>query len=913
MSNFNDSRRKFLKAITTSTLLSGTSLTALTTPAENAESKNSSSSGIGNTSSAQTAKEKPMNPRLFDGPSSPLFIVVPINGATEFASLTESLVSKKMADSVSFAPDGEGTAWGIPFTIAEKIVLVKDKPVSIQVKPFAASWLVFLHTSDEMMLEKNKDGFYTAPFKGTGQLNEHIADYIIIYDDGEEARFPIRQRYHIGIFQQIWGENCIEAVAHRKLKSMRAHHEQINQNWGTSQTRARNDDRGKWINWLWAVENPAKKKMIVGFRFEPLKQVPVIISAISAGTVQSNPLRWQARQKALLSIPEGTRFDPTVSNEGLLSQLQLDLGQVISATPRLLYPNGEWQETYNNKVPAVSNREILVEYTSHPEAHFHLSNGNRIPVTMAAIKSQSNDLQVVAPAVQLVKIRVFEKGNGKPVAVKLHVHGETGEYLAPADRHRLPNNAWFEDYSVDFVHKGTHNCTYIPGETWIKLPVGKAYIEVSKGFEMRPVRKVVPVTKATKEISIEIDRVLPWRERGWVTADTHVHFLSPGSALLEGAGEGVNVVNLLASQWGELMTNVGDFDGTTTYGSKKAGGDGEYLVRVGTENRQHVLGHISLLGYDGSIITPLTTGGPDESALGDPVEILLTEWAKQCVTQNGIVVLPHFPNPRLENAAAIVSGNIHGVEMTSWGDLYSGINPYSLSDWYRYLNCGYFVAAVGGTDKMSAGTAVGTVRTYAKIDKDREFTYDEWKNAIRKGHTFVSYGPLIEFTVNGQDMGSRIEMTANGGTVDVTWQAASVTVPMSRVELIVNGEIRESITVSPEKGEGHWSIKVDKSSWLALLVRGHYPDQPEIIAAHSSPVMVMLENSPMIAAADAVTILEQIEGALAYIDTVGTRAEDEIYKRMRLVLESAQRTVHNRMHQLGYYHNHTPVTNHREI
>ncbi len=71
------------------------------------------------------------------------------------------------------------------------------------------------------------------------------------------------------------------------------------------------------------------------------------------------------------------------------------------------------------------------------------------------------------------------------------------------------------------------------------------------------------------------------------------------------------------------MTNVGDFDGKTTWGSKGAGGDGEHLVRVGTENRQHVLGHISLLGYSGKIIAPMTTGGPDESALGDPIEILL--------------------------------------------------------------------------------------------------------------------------------------------------------------------------------------------------------------------------------------------------------------------------------------------------
>jgi hypothetical protein len=77
-------------------------------------------------------------------------------------------------------------------------------------------------------------------------------------------------------------------------------------------------------------------------------------------------------------------------------------------------------------------------------------------------------------------------------------------------------------------------------------------------------------------------------------------------------------------------------------------------------------------------------------------------------------------------------------------------------------------------------------------------------------------------------------------------------------------------------------------------------------------VMIWLEGSPMLAAADAVTILEQIEGALAYLDTVGTRAEDMAYKRMRLVLQSAHRSVHNRMHQLGTYHGHTAVTDHVE-
>ena len=77
-----------------------------------------------------------------------------------------------------------------------------------------------------------------------------------------------------------------------------------------------------------------------------------------------------------------------------------------------------------------------------------------------------------------------------------------------------------------------------------------------------------------------------------------------------------------------------------------------------------------------------------------------------------------------------------------------------------------------------------------------------------------------------------------------------------------------------------------------------------MIAAHSSPVMVEVEGSPLLAAADAVTILEQIEGALVYLDTVGTRAEDRVYKRMRLALQSAGRSLHNRLHAQGYYHEH---------
>lgn len=848
-----------------------------------------------------------------DGPGSKLFQPLVFEGNASLNSLNNHHFSTGLMDASILAPEGECVAWGIPFQVKNCLIL-EDRTLTIKVDPFMAPWIIFMHTMDQNPLLFNKDGFIN-PMKGEGRLGERGATYTICFEDGSETKKDIICRRQIGAFQRRWGENCFEAVAAVKPHPVRAAHEQTQAGWGRTQTRVESSDYRDWVNWLWAWQNPYPEKIVIGFRFEPGDR-PVIISAISTGNVSSHPLRWNSRKKARLVLPDGIKFIPELDENGQLSQIQMDMGQIISAQSRNRYPESDWESTYNNQLPQLADNDVLVEYTCHPQACFYFHNEQVIQAQQLEQEHQSGPLFDVKKVEKPVNLRVVDRLTGKILPVKLHVHGESGEYLAPVDRHRIINSAWFEDYSVDFTHITynqsalTHPCTYISGDTWLTLPLGKVYIEISKGFEIRPIRVVYEITPSTELIQIEIEKVLPWRERGWVTADTHVHFLSPVSAILEGSAEGVNVINLLASQWGELMTNVGDFDGRNTWGSKEAGGDGEFLVRVGTENRQHVLGHISLLGYGGPIIAPMTTGGADESAIGDPINVLLTEWARQCHAQGGLVVLPHFPNPRAEHAATIVSGEIDGLEMTSWENLYGGIDPYSLSDWYRYLNCGYLVPVVGGTDKMSPATAVGTVRTYAWLDPRTEFSYETWKEAVKHGDTFVTYGPLLEFNVEGHSMGSRFMLGSNGGAVQVSWQAASVTVPMTRIELIINGEVKESLPIAKSQESGYWSVKIEKSCWLALLVRGHYPDQPEIIAAHSSPVMVQVAGSPLISAPDAVTILDQIEGSLAYLDTVGTRAEDVTYKRMRMVLDSAYRRLHERLHQSGYYHDHTPINDH---
>jgi hypothetical protein len=881
-----------------------------------------------------------------DGPASPLFRALILEGNMSLDRLADAKVSQEMADSAKFAPAGSCVHWGIPFE-TDNLVLAADAPVSIDLSGVEAPWLVIDHVADLSRENRNIDEFFSfgdirMPLFKAVPI-DHVADYVFVYTDGTQARSRIVRRHQIQPFATRWGENCFEAVSHFKPMPTRWGKDDLiaNQQWGFLQMQATRADMVRlWVNWLWAWDNPHPGKKLSHLTIEPVGD-PLLVFGISAGNVSGIPTRWESRRKALLELPAGESFDDSLKHhgtEGVLMEegiggyrhVKMDMGQIISIVPRTIYPKSDWEDTGNNELPERSDREVIVEYSAHEEANFHLPDGSVVPVRDLTINRSAGPLRAIMAAERRIRIRTRDSRTGRPVAVKLHIHGESGEYLPPINRHRIPNAHWFQDYSVDYAHKLTHFCSYIDGEAEVILPQGRVFVEVSKGFEVMPVRKVVNIDNDTKEIELELENVLDWRSRGWVTADTHVHFLSPQTAMLEGAGEGVNVVNLLASQWGELFTNIGDFDGRSTFGAD-SNGEGEWLVRVGSENRQGVLGHISLLGYEDQMILPLCADGPSEAAIGDPVNALLTDWATRCKAQNGTVVIPHFPSPHAEHAAAILAGQVDGVELTSLIDqARGGLSPYSLSDWYRYLNCGYFVAAVGGTDKMSANIAVGAGRTYALLEDDEPLTYRAWQGAVAKGRTFVTFGPLIDFTVDGKAPGARLKMPRKGGKVDVVWNAESLAIPMTRAELIVNGEVRESESIDARSDSGHWTVELKGSSWLAILIRGREtPANPrslsmrgqtatidggdvELISAHTSPVMAEVEGSEFMAAADAVTILQQIEGSLAYFDTLGTRADSDTYRRLRLLLTSVHRELHNRLHRHGVHHDHTAATDHAE-
>jgi hypothetical protein len=503
----------------------------------------------------------------------------------------------------------------------------------------------------------------------------------------------------------------------------------------------------------------------------------------------------------------------------------------------------------------------------------------------------SVQVEILTPQRAWLNCSVVDAQTGQPMPARVHFRAPDGRYFPPYGHRHEVNDNWFEDYGAD-VKLGDTPYAYVDRTFRAELPVGEVFAEVSRGFEYEPLRARLQIAPGQTELTLPLERGADLRRQGWITADTHVHFISPDTARLEAQAEGLNVINLLAAQWGDLFTNVGDITGAQAGASRD-----DCIVWVGTENRQHFLGHISMLGVQGEPVFPMSTSGPTEGYFGDPTARAMSEWADECRSKGGLVVVPHFPYPHSEIIAEIVRGRVDGVEF--WDFWTPTMDSFSFHELYRLLNCGYRVAVVGGTDKMSAGMPVGNVRTYAHTGDD-ELTFDSWARAVRAGKTYTTSGPLVRFAVEGRQPGDELLLPAGGGTVHVEAEVTSLTGPVNRLDVVLNGQVvaqeeskpgARSLTLST-------SIEVPGSGWLAARCVSEarvWSVWPQHIAAHTSAVYVKAGGADLFDNPTAEYLITTMSGGLAWLDTLATRDTPERHEAVRQVFEEAIAQVRARM------------------
>ena len=797
-------------------------------------------------------------------------------------------------------PDGEQTSWGIPFEMGEgkgarAMLVAKGRPeVTVKVNA-TADFVCVLHEWRQLPGDTRRED----PHEGLV-----VAEHVLTYADGATAAVPVRARFEVAMAESP-GPPWL-AVSFRMPRATDPVNHPKEMNWGHAQTGV---GWGGGVPLLCALPNPHPDRKIRSIAIRGLTVSPYVVAGMTLYCGASHPLRHLPRRT--YRVVAGKK-PPTVKgaevNLGGVTRIEHTdgaRGKAWLASPHAgLHQAKEPAEGAENLVEAFGAEDatvsVQVEGRRQP---LHFSLGTAFHSGKAPAQSGKARLEALGRKRQWMQVRVLDAATGEPTPARIHISGSRGEYIAPYGHHAVVNPGWFMDYGADVI-AGGRQYAYVNGEFSTDLPVGDLYVEIVKGFEYQPTRTKVSVKPGQRVLELTIGRVADWRSQGWVTADTHVHFISPHTAWLQGQAEGVNVVNLLASQWGRLFTNVGDITGRVGVV------EGDTVVYVGTENRNHMLGHISMLGTQGQPVYPMCCGGPGESWLGDPDFRTLAEWALENRRKGGVVIRPHFPFcGHTEDPVPILKGLVDALEIR---DLRG--TDFPTQEWYRYLNCGYRVAVCGGTDKMGAYCALGWMRTYALLDANRPFGYDAWADAVRAGRTFSTTGPLLDMTVEGRRIGETIALRPTGGSIEVSAIAESAW-PLGQLEIVVNGRVVDG-TIR-KRGARRLRITtrvpISRSGWIAARCQGLEGHPGGYIAAHTSPVYLQVGDTRAFDGPAAEHMLALVSGGIEYLQTLSTAFDEPSRKRMVKLFKEAQAELEGRLlveadhpphHGRGTYHTH---------
>ncbi len=802
----------------------------------------------------------------------------------------DTIFWRDLAEHVRGYPAAEQRSWGVPFRMAAgtgpRVILAAKGRREVDVRLTGrADYFCFLHAWHQIPETLNtKD-----PTEGLV-----VGEYELRYADGSKHTHPIRARFEVAMVESP-GPPWL-AVSFFMPASADPLGPTIDIAWSKHQVGI--DPRGDGIPapLHCVLENPHPQKLLRSLTIRGLQKSPLIVAALTLYEGSDSPLRH---------LPRRTYRVRGAGKAGKIEGADVDLG-TVTRTYHTDGPRGKrWLDSPYAGLYAEEpgEGEDLVQLAAAQDATLSVDmKGRRTPLRFSVGEafhggksgSRNTTLEVLGQRRQWMQVTVIDASTNNPTPVRVHLSGPHGEYLAPYGHHEQINPNWFEDYGAD-VLVGGRQYAYVPGQFTTDMPVGDIYAEIYKGFEYEPVRVKATIRPGQKELKLRIRRWQDLRSKGWITSDTHVHFISPHTAWLEGQAEGVNVVDLLASQWGRLFTNVGDITG----GPNVVGKD--TIVFVGTENRNHMLGHMSMLGTKNLPVYPMCDGGISESWIGDPEFRMMAEWALENRRKGGLVIRPHFPYcGNTEDPVAILNGLVDALELWHMhGD------QYPVQEWYRYLNCGYRVACCNGTDKMSAASAIGWRRTYAKIDPDRPFNYGAYVRAVRAGRTFATTGPLLEFEVDGRQLGDAIEMSGNGGTLEFRAQAACFA-PLGKLEIVLNGRVVAS--VSGRGGQKRLTlrdrVKVRRSGWIAARCTGNPRHPGAYMAAHTSPVYITCGDHRPFDGPAAQHMLALVEGGTEYLNKLATVFDESSRKRMVKLFNEARNELTGRLVIEGEHHHH---------
>lgn len=451
-----------------------------------------------------------------------------------------------------------------------------------------------------------------------------------------------------------------------------------------------------------------------------------------------------------------------------------------------------------------------------------------------------------------------------------------------------------------------HDWWAIVNETAVEVPQEKISIRAITGLETEKAQRELDLKgKSTADVQVPLNRFYNARKNGRVAGNTHLHLQKMSKALADRylsempLADGLDVVFL-----SYLERAVDDLEYTSNNYSRadlerlsnehlKLGHGEEHRHNFGAYGEGY--GHILLLDI-ARIIHPVSIGpGITKSGTDAPP---LQEAIDKARREGGKVVWAHN-RYGFEDIPNWLTGRVHA------NNIFDGGTRGSYKDsFYRYLNIGLRVPFSSGTDWFIYDFCRAYVLT------DRAITPKEWLDALAAGRSYITNGPLLEFTVDGKQLGDVIELS---GPAQIRVHGRAIgRIDFRRIEMVQNGKVVNSVASEPEGG--HFAAKIDvelpvtEPCWLALRTPPPaVADDPELQTAvpendlgaplfgHTSPIYVRLAGRDVFDVAVAEHLLAEMTDDLEQIKEKAVFADEHQRHDVLHVYDDAIRELKKRI------------------
>jgi hypothetical protein len=484
--------------------------------------------------------------------------------------------------------------------------------------------------------------------------------------------------------------------------------------------------------------------------------------------------------------------------------------------------------------------------------------GTRNGIMLCDFQITRSNTTKSADAYGTVKLTLKDAKTGRAIPARVGLYDASGRAPLASDR-ALKLQRFADDLRMLAVNERTfwpsenRQAFYVDGTYEARVPVGTYEVVATRGPEFKAWRGKLDVKKdKVTKTTAALERYADLPAKGWYSGDAHIHVTRDEAAdpVIWGfvAAEDVHVGNLLE------MGNIAalHFKQPKEWGkASRFERDGHFLVSGQEDPRTGHFGHT----IHHNLQQPIRPAA-DEYFLYDKV-------FQEARKQGGVSGFAHMgwgqregQEPQMNRALTLLapSGLVNFIEVLQAGRFMS-------DGWYRLLNLGYRINPAAGSD-WPYSDFPGVVRNFVKLD--RALNLDAWFESYRAGHTYVTNGPFLEFTVNGKGMGEELRVKRGTTLEFVSETRLNPDVDrLDRLELVALGEVIDSKAANgSDRVALNKRIVADRSMWVAVRSFGSKQDPRNMTVAHSAPIYIVVDDEPTWSHAQLPAIVDDLQHQL---------------------------------------------------